>query len=791
MRHIPLARAVLALAGALALASCAQHDDLRADGLAKRSDPATPPSAIDFLSPASQASPRPSQATLETAPISVVRPTPTADRTRGFVHYAPGGGQAEVRLGDAEPNEGRKSRPDLAHTQRTGAGSQGLERTGDGTVRINFDDADLETVVHTVLGEQLQENYAIDAGVSGKVTLQSSRPVSRSQLLSTLQEILRMNGAALIRRDGLYTVVRAARMGGSASGLTFEEASSRGLTVRVTPLRHSDVSSIGKILERFAPAGGEIFLDDDRDLVFTVATAAEQDSLLDVISVLDVDYLSGLAFALQPLEEADALTLVGELRAITLAPGAGSLGPGSLGRREAGAEGQGRPTAGGGAGDHGGAEPLRFLPIERMNAILVVARSNDYLEQALTWINRLDQGAADTEQLFVYPVMRRQAAELAALISQIFNLNTIADEVDLDPALAPGLDPVDLTNAPTGGGPRPGSRTGPEEGKKGIRIIADRATNTLVIYATAEQYEPIKAALDRLDVLPKQVLIEATLVEVSLTNQLEYGVRWFFQNLDDAERAADPDRRFSRTSFSDLSGGGFTPQAQGFNYFLDAANVQFVLSALRDVTDVEVLSSPNMMVLDNQTARLQVGDEVPIQTRAATDVNNPGAPVVNDIDYRDTGVILNVTPRITSDGLVVLDIIQEVSEVVATGSSDISSPTIQQRKFESTVAVGDGESVVLGGLTRNFASLGRTGVPVLSRVPLVGNLFTSRSNDQRRTELMVLIKPRVIRDQSAVRVATDEMKRKLRDVFGDKPSAARRVLFPLDTRDPADVGAED
>lgn len=757
---------VLLTAVALGLVSCASQDDLRADRLGRSDGPSGPPTAIDFLAPAPpKRQPASAQAaapasTLPASGGTQVRPTPAPERPRGFVQYAPQrGASGHARLGEA--------------------GLPALERAGNGTVTINFAEADLETVVHTILGEQLQQNYTIDPGLNGTVTLQSSRPVTRQQLLSTLQEILRMNGAALINRDGLYAVVRAAKAGSVSSGVTFDQAASRGLTVRVTPLRHTDVGSIGKILEKFAPAGGEIFLDDERDLVFTVATTQEQESLLDIISVLDVDYLGGLAFALEPLEDADAATLVSELRAIANRPG---------------------------GGEEDGSEPLRFVPIERMNAVLVVARSNRYLEEALTWISRLDAGAADTEQLFVYPVKRRRAAELAALIGQIFNVETIADEVGLQAGLAPGRQPVDLAGdggagaAPAGGlpiGPAPGppararaanaafaqGRAGPfPGGSGGVRVIADRSTNSLVIYATAEQYEPIKAALDRLDVLPKQVLIEATLVEVSLRNQLEYGVRWFFQNITDAELAADPGRsQGSRATFSDLSDGAIASQFPGFNYILDTASVDVVLTALRDVTDVELLSSPNMMVLDNQTARLQVGDEVPIQTRSAVDVTNPGAPVVNDIDYRDTGVILSVTPRVTSDGLVVLDVIQEVSDVVETGSSDISSPTIQQRRFESTVAVGDGDTIVLGGLTRNSASVGRVGVPVLSKIPLFGNLFTSRSNSQRRTELLVMIKPKVIRDQTEMRVATEEMKRKLRIMFDDKPSPAKRIIYPLRT----------
>ncbi len=636
-----------------------------------------------------------------------------------------------------------------------------LQPMGDGAVTLNFNNASLETVVHTILGEELGETYLVDAGLSGTVTLQSGRPVDRAQLLTTLQEILRMNGAALVRTDGLYKVVRGGRVGAGTPELTFAEAASRGLTVRVTPLLHTDVSAVREILESFAPASGRLSFDAGRNLVFSVATEAEQRSLRDLIGVLDVDYLSGLAFALEPLEEAQAEELASELEAIAARP---------TGAR-----------AGAQEGEEAGAA-LRFIPITRMNAILVVARTNRHLKEARLWIDRLDQGSADSRQLFVYAVKHRRASELAELIGKIFSVAVASQGVD--PAgLAPGRTGVSLLGGAEGGEGagaggdqiragvgRPGEDQAPGGGGDGLKITADQATNALVIYATQDEYTPIRNAIERLDSLPTQVLIEATLAEVSLRNDLEFGVRWFFQS--GSENAG---------GFSGLQSNGTNPIFPGFNYLLNTSDVRFALNALREVTDVEFLSSPNLLVLDNQPARLQVGDQVPIQTRAAVDVTNPGAPIVNDIDYRDTGVILSVTPRVTDDGVVVLDILQEVSEVVETNTSGIVSPTIQQRSFASTVAVHSGETVVLGGLTRNSTSVGRTGVPVLSDVPLIGNLFTTRSDRRDRTELLVLITPRVIRNETDSRAATSEMQRRLTDIFSTRPTQTERIIGPMDT----------
>jgi general secretion pathway protein D len=187
-----------------------------------------------------------------------------------------------------------------------------------------------------------------------------------------------------------------------------------------------------------------------------------------------------------------------------------------------------------------------------------------------------------------------------------------------------------------------------------------------------------------------------------------------------------------------------------------------VLNALTAITQVKVISSPELLVLDNGTAHLEVGDQVPIATQSAVSVISPGAPVVNSVDYRDTGVILNITPRVSSSGLVLLDIDQEVSDVVKTTSSNIDSPTIQQRRIESSVAVNTGETIALGGLIQDHQSNTVTGIPVLSNIPILGNLFKSTDNEHNRTELLVLLSPKVIKNTSDARLATNELRQRLK-----------------------------
>ncbi len=249
--------------------------------------------------------------------------------------------------------------------------------------------------------------------------------------------------------------------------------------------------------------------------------------------------------------------------------------------------------------------------------------------------------------------------------------------------------------------------------------------------------------------VPLQALIEATIAEVTLVDNLEYGLQWFFRSAD------------SSATFSGITSGAVAPSFPGFSYFLNATDVQVVLNALTEITDVRVISSPQLMVLNNETARLQIGDEVPVTVQAVQSIDDPAAPVVSTVEYRETGVILEVTPRVNAGGLVVLDIVQEVSSVVETTSSTLNSPTIQQRLIESSIAVQSGETVALGGLIQDTRTEIVTGIPVLSSIPILGNLFKTTTNRIDRTELLVLLTPRVIRDLQDARDVTEELRERL------------------------------
>jgi general secretion pathway protein D len=370
-------------------------------------------------------------------------------------------------------------------------------------------------------------------------------------------------------------------------------------------------------------------------------------------------------------------------------------------------------------------------------------------------------------------VQNARATSLAEVLSEMFGARTTTVEgasllapgeeaVELsttsafDPDAAEtgeeGADELPLRAAPVPGEPLAAEPIGPEDAE--IRIIADDTTNALVIRATPREYEKIREALDELDILPLQVLIEATIAEVTLTDELRYGVEWFF-------RSGDFEFSFTPSATALLPVGGF----QGI--FDSGNDVRLVLQALDAITDVNVVSSPQLMVLDNQTARIQVGDQVPISVQSATSVIDPDSPVVNSIEYRDTGVILLVTPRVNQSGLVIMEIQQEISNVVDAPTTTISeeaSPTINQRQINSTVAILSGETVALGGLIQDQRERAQSGIPFLSRLPIVGALFRTRANNVTRTELLVLITPSVVENPARARAVTDELRRRLRSL---------------------------
>ncbi len=614
-----------------------------------------------------------------------------------------------------------------------------------GQVTLNFAGADIREVIDVVLGDTLNVNYAVDPMIEGTVTVRTSQPIPRSAVIPALESILELNQAALTFSNGIYKVVPLQEAGLTSTIVQPSQRQlARGFGINIIPLKFVSASALSNVLEPFVTQGRTLRVDEDRNLLIFAGTGVEARELAAMVDIFDVDWMAGMSFGLFPIEFAEAETLVAELAEVF-------------------AQDDNLALAG----------MVKFLPIERLNAVLVMTQQQAYLDRAQIWISRLDRASEGAgRRIFVYRVQNARAADLADILGQVFEISDKAAETTEGVSLAPELTAVEVTSPTTegeqGAAPAtttPASATGGSTTTEAVstslvtesgavRIIADERNNSLVILATPNEYRMIEATLKRLDIIPLQVLIEATIVEVSLNDDLQYGLEWFFSS------------RESTFTFSSLASGAIASAFPGFSYAFAGGDAQVVLNLLTSVTELNVISSPQLMVLDNQSARIQVGDEVPIATQSAVSITDADAPVVNSIEFRDTGVILEVTPRVNAGGLVEMEVSQEVSTVTETTSSDIDSPTIQTRNIETTVAVHSGETIALGGLIQDDRSEGYTGVPLLSAIPILGNLFKTQSEATTRRELLVLITPQVVADQQQAREVTEELRKRLKSLEG-------------------------
>lgn len=646
------------------------------------------------------------------------------------------------------------------------------------TYTLNLVDASVTEASKAVLGDIFKISYTVDPKIESRITLQTSAPIDRVGIAELFEASLRTVGAAIVQNGSIYRVVTAdqaamgARLGGRESG-----APKIGSSTKVVPLKYIAAAEMKRILEPIASFGGVVRVDSSRNALLLTGTEQEMTSIEEAIAVFDVNAMKGTSFALVPVRGADADVIVEDLNKVFAANAEGPMNG-----------------------------MVQFVPNTRLKSILIISKQPQYLREAQQWIRRLDdQAVGPQREVHNYVLRNRQAKELVDVLNSIFSNEVTAGdpskragprvrspEAEASAAqaaqtgLSPGqvadrfterfsggafggavarrsIDPI--SGMPVGGGaalsgggqdiatPSETASTGFGSGGPGgeprIKIVADSSQNALLILASRADYKRVARVIANLDIVPNQVLIEATIVEVALNDDLRSGVRWFFQN-----------KKGSQTSiFSSALDGAVTAVFPGFSYMFKAAGAQVTLNALNEVARVNVLASPSLMVVDRKTATLQIGDQVPVTTQSAVSVLTPGAPVVNSIAYKDTGVILNITPRINESGRVLLNIEQEVSTVQRTTSSGIDSPTFGRRRVQTTVVVNDGEGITLGGIIQDRTSNVATQVPVLGDLPLIGNAFKDKDDRVEKTELIIMLTPRVVRDLNEARVVTEEYRR--------------------------------
>lgn len=679
---------------------------------------------------------------------------------------------------------------------------------------FNFEEAPVAEVVRTILGDILKMSYALHPPLAGTITLSTRNPIPPDQAVFLLETALQANGLTMVRDvRGTYHVGRADALKNVGAAVRQATGSPLppGYGAIVVPLRYIGAAEMATILRPLAPPDAIARVDNVRNLLVLVGTRSQAEGWLDLVNTFDVNLLQGMSVGLFPLKYASikeveaALRMVGgssqpaagTVSAAPAATTAGTSGQAQTGGSLAAMLGEGNPLFG----------ALRILPVERLNSILVVTPHAAYLEEARRWIEKLDQPSegGGEAQLFIYRVQNGNAKHLAGVLSGIFGTGQVAAPV-ANSGVAPGLNAVagNTFGQQSWGGQaglsagsstwgnsmlgRPGATVGgasafggtfntqnrsiqsnnatQSQGAGvaqigGVRVMADELNNSILVWSTRAEFLKIETTLKRLDLPPTQVLIDASIVEVTLNDNLQYGLQWAFSGGTGGGRqgtgqlSAGANNAGNTGSLNVAAGSGFT-----YSLINSAKNVRVILSALASQDLLKVVSSPSLMVLDNHTATMSVGDQIPVLT-STTDILTSTGAVTSTVQYRDTGVNLAVTPSVNAGNLVTMQIDQTMTDQSASSGAN-GQPIFLQRQIGSKVAVRSGETIVLGGLIKDNRTEGRSGLPVLKDVPLLGSLFGNTNNTGKRTELLVVITPKVVRTDPEIREVSDELRDRLK-----------------------------
>lgn len=653
---------------------------------------------------------------------------------------------------------------------------------------LNFENAPVATVAKVILGDVLNVGYTIDPRVQGTVTLASVRPVPKADAIYVLENALRMSGVALVHDRTGYRLLPAPEAG--PGGLDRSASVEAGQGVTVVPLRYTSAQNIFKLLDAFGVKASTMRPDNSRNTLIVSGSGTDRATAVDTILSFDADWMRGQSVGIFPVRNSAPEPVITEIEKIM------DSGEGGMSQNM-----------------------IKMQPIARLNSILVVTQKPEYLKRAQIWIARLDRSDTDGVNLKSYPLRYGNSKLVVSMLDEMLLNQSSTSNTSLDSAssqIAPGAglstssssNPVaslsalptaaagaatPVTGAPGSSfGARPaatavsatpaqdnnagglsggGTKSGINGILQNVRITADVTNNAVLVYANQEAQRIVEQTIRQIDRPQRQIAIEATIAEVTLNDQLNYGVQYFL-----ASKKGSISNTISGVSNAATVGSGAVEAASsavnaaggallgrvlpGFNFLVGSENSpRVILDALHSVTDVKVLSNPSLVVLDNQAATLQVGDQVPFSTGTAT-VLTANNTVVNTIDYKNTGIILRVLPRANANGNVVLDIEQEISSVAA-GSANSLTPTISQRRVKSSIAVTSGQTVLLAGLISETENKQRQGIPVLDSIPGVGDAFSHQTNARARTELILFIRPTVIKDGVDAHVIAEEMRSKM------------------------------
>ncbi|MFL5084948.1 MAG: type II secretion system secretin GspD [Xanthobacteraceae bacterium] len=705
------------------------------------------------------------------------------------------------------------SEPQVVAPAQRSASGEGYE--------LNFENTPVTTVAKVVLGDIMGLGYTIDPRVQGTVSLASGRPVPKSDILFVLENALRVSNVVLVRDARGYRLIPAAEAigTGSVDSVGNPEA---GYGVSVVPLQYVSAPTVLKLLDSFATKPGMVRADPTRNLILVQGNGSERRSAVDTVLTFDQDWMKGQSVGIYPVRNSTPEPVIAEIEKIMDA-GEGGLSQNLL---------KLQPIA------RQNAIMIVTRKPELLRTAATWITRLDTSDTAATGVKVYRVRYGDAKQLasllndmfigksggtFDSPTNQLAPGSGATTLSGGSGAgggfgsqaggglaSTFSGRQQLAAAGGAGGLPAGTPGggfgSPTaggGGGFGSGTSSGASLGTPGgagglggapgtlggaggpatfgggtqailpgIRITADIANNTLLIYANQENYRIIERTLNQLDRPQLQVAIDATIAEVVLNNNLNYGVQVFLQSSD-----VGLGRNKGSINLTNLATSAVLARAlPGFNFLAGSeANPRVILSALQSVTDVKVLSSPSLVVIDNQVATLQVGDQIPVATRSAVSVDAANAPVVNNIDYKNTGIILRVAPRINTNGNVLLDIEQEISNVANAASATLT-PTVSQRRVKSSISVASGQTVLLGGLIAERMERDKSGLPLLDKIGALTELLGNNSGTVKRTELIIFIRPQIIRDGVDAQRVAEELRSRLGNRLGTFEPQLPRVL---------------
>jgi general secretion pathway protein D len=589
-----------------------------------------------------------------------------------------------------------------------------------------FLDAEISQVAEEILGKALGLTYTLDPSITGKMSFRIDRKLTRSQLLEAFEAALAANEVVMVRQGDTLALLPRSKAKGAAGLRTSGERHARaGYELVAVPLSYAMPSEVAKALEAVGTGGVVVYQNDKQGLLMLGGDQRELEAASQLIHVFDRNGLDGSKIRWFPLEKAPATVVAGDLDKVLQTSGASGVA---------------------------------VVPLKRLNGLFVFARTPEALDRVGEWVAKLDQAQNDQgTQLFVYRPRNVSAESLGQTLSSVLSGRSSSTTATTATGAAPTAGAVSAAPQPAATLQADSFSTTDDDP---VRVGIDKQSNALLISASPSRWLQIQRILGEIDRPPVQVLIEATVLEVTLGDDFRFGVDWSLLGANG---------RLKVTSSGSTS-GAVAPAFPGLGVtFLDN-DISVAIDALRSKTAVEVVSAPKIMALDNHVAHLLVGDQVPVVTQSAQSSTAPGAPLVTTTDYRSTGVILNVTPRVTGDDRVTIEVSQEVSSVAKTTTSGIDSPTIQQRKFDSSLLLKDGGTVALGGLISSNRSRGRSGVPFLQNAPVVGALFRQESKSLDRTEMIVLLTVRILRDDTSSEKVT-------KDLIADMHEIEDRGLF--------------